>query len=182
MKKVIGRRRESGGLHLLDDEMPFIFSRTSISPLQIHCRLGHPSCSSLKTCLARSPCLSYIMSHINMPSIIVVADKQCKKKRRFSNIIWHGTLFLYLQVNVPLDASGCFLLSSILMDLIPVESLINSKGICTGLWCWLLYYSNTISPVANFAFIRLFVSLAATHQWPLIGCEECLHGALQEEV
>lgn len=45
-KKTIGHGRESGGLYLLE-ESPSI-ACSSVSPSQIHCRLGHPSLESFK--------------------------------------------------------------------------------------------------------------------------------------
>ena len=46
-------------------------------------------------------------------------------------------------------------------------------------------YSNTFSPIAKMTFVRLFISLAATHNWDLHQLDiknVFLHGDLQEEV
>ena len=46
-------------------------------------------------------------------------------------------------------------------------------------------YSNTFSPVAKMTYVRLFISLAATHNWDLHQLDiknAFLHGDLQEEV
>ena len=46
-------------------------------------------------------------------------------------------------------------------------------------------YSDTFSPVAKMTAVRLFISLAATHHWPLFQLDiknAFLHGDLQEEV
>ena len=46
-------------------------------------------------------------------------------------------------------------------------------------------YSDTFSPVAKMTYVRLFISLAATHNWDLHQLDiknVFLHGDLQEEV
>ena len=46
-------------------------------------------------------------------------------------------------------------------------------------------YSDTFSPVAKLASVRLFISLAVKHNWPLYQLDiknAFLHGDLQEEV
>ena len=46
-------------------------------------------------------------------------------------------------------------------------------------------YSDTFSPVAKLTSVRLFISMAATHHWPLHQLDiknAFLHGDLQEEV
>ena len=46
-------------------------------------------------------------------------------------------------------------------------------------------YSDTFSPIAKLTSIRLFISLAATHNWDLHLLDiknACLHGDLEEEV
>ena len=49
MKRVIGRGQESGGLYILDLEMPKPIACFEIVSLhEVHCLLGHPSLSLLK--------------------------------------------------------------------------------------------------------------------------------------
>ena len=48
-KRIIGRRQESGGLYILDPELPKPIACFGIaSPHEVHCRLGHLSLSLLK--------------------------------------------------------------------------------------------------------------------------------------
>ena len=43
-KRIIGRGRESGGLYILDTEVPkFVACSRVVTPFELHCRLGHPS-------------------------------------------------------------------------------------------------------------------------------------------
>ena len=46
-KRIIGRGHESGGLYVLESPRPVACSSV-LSPFEVHCRLGHPSLSSLK--------------------------------------------------------------------------------------------------------------------------------------
>ena len=49
MKWVIGRGRESGGLYILETEVPTSVACSGIvTSFELHCRLGHPSLSLLK--------------------------------------------------------------------------------------------------------------------------------------
>ena len=49
MKRVIGREQESGGLYILDPELPKPIACSRIAnPHEVHCCLGHPSLSLLK--------------------------------------------------------------------------------------------------------------------------------------
>ncbi|XP_075076631.1 uncharacterized protein LOC107793242 [Nicotiana tabacum] len=48
-KQIIGKGSESGGLYVLESQVPKSIScSTVLSPFDVHCRLGHPSLSSLK--------------------------------------------------------------------------------------------------------------------------------------
>ena len=48
-KQIIGRGRESGGLYILDTEVPkFVVCFGVVTPFELHCHLGHPSLSLLK--------------------------------------------------------------------------------------------------------------------------------------
>ena len=48
-KRIIGRGRESGGLYILDIEVPkSIACFGVVTPFELHCHLGHPSLSQLK--------------------------------------------------------------------------------------------------------------------------------------
>ncbi|GAV78016.1 MBOAT domain-containing protein/gag_pre-integrs domain-containing protein [Cephalotus follicularis] len=62
-KKMIGRGRESGVLYLVEDpssSIPASFACSSVgSPLETHCRLGHPSLQSFKRLV---PSFSYLSS------------------------------------------------------------------------------------------------------------------------
>ena len=45
-KQIIGRGRKSGGLYILDTEVPkFVACSGVVTPFELHCRLGHPSLS-----------------------------------------------------------------------------------------------------------------------------------------
>ena len=49
MKRIIGRGRKSGGLCILDTQVPkFVAYSGVLTPFELHCRLGHPSLSLLK--------------------------------------------------------------------------------------------------------------------------------------
>ena len=49
MKQVIGRGRESGGLYLLETEVPtHVACSRVVTPFELHCRLGHPTLFLLK--------------------------------------------------------------------------------------------------------------------------------------
>lgn len=46
-------------------------------------------------------------------------------------------------------------------------------------------YSDTLSTIAKLTFVRLFISMMATHHWPLHRLDiknTCLHGDLHEKV
>ena len=48
-KRIIGRGRESGGLYILDIEVPKSIACSGVLiPFELHCCLGHPSLSLLK--------------------------------------------------------------------------------------------------------------------------------------
>ena len=48
-KQIIGRGRESRGLYILDPTVPRPIAYSGVTtPLETHCRLGHPSLSLLK--------------------------------------------------------------------------------------------------------------------------------------
>ena len=48
-KRVIGLGRESGGLYILETEVPTPVACSGVvTPFELHCRLGHPSLSLLK--------------------------------------------------------------------------------------------------------------------------------------
>ncbi|KAJ9553824.1 hypothetical protein OSB04_017869 [Centaurea solstitialis] len=48
-KQIIGRGRESGGLYIFEpEELKSQVALASLSPFELHCRLGHPSLQSLK--------------------------------------------------------------------------------------------------------------------------------------
>jgi len=48
MKQVIGRGRESGGLYILENHVPrSLICSSTLTPLEAHCRLGHPSLSTM---------------------------------------------------------------------------------------------------------------------------------------
>ncbi|EOY08968.1 Uncharacterized protein TCM_024268 [Theobroma cacao] len=48
-KQIIGKGCESGGLYYLDTQVPRSIACSSVlTPFEVHCRLGHPSLSSLK--------------------------------------------------------------------------------------------------------------------------------------
>ncbi|XP_075074543.1 uncharacterized protein LOC142162130 [Nicotiana tabacum] len=48
-KQIIAKGSESGGLYVLESQVPKSIScSTVLSPFDVHCRLGHPSLSSLK--------------------------------------------------------------------------------------------------------------------------------------
>ena len=48
-KQIIGRGRESGGLYILETEVPkSVVCFGVVTPFELHCRLGHPSLSLLK--------------------------------------------------------------------------------------------------------------------------------------
>ena len=54
MQRIIGRRRESGGLYILDREVPKSVACFGVlTPFELHCRLGHPSLSLLKKLFPR---------------------------------------------------------------------------------------------------------------------------------
>ena len=49
MKRIIGRGQESRGLYILDLGLSKPIACSGIvNPLEVHCRLGHPSLSMLK--------------------------------------------------------------------------------------------------------------------------------------
>jgi len=49
MKKIIGKGQESGGLYILDTQIPkSIVCYGITTPLEEHCRLDHPSLPLLK--------------------------------------------------------------------------------------------------------------------------------------
>ena len=49
MKQIIGRRRESRGLYILDHAAPRLVTCPRVTtPFEMHCRLGHPSLPLLK--------------------------------------------------------------------------------------------------------------------------------------
>ena len=44
MKCVIGRGRKSGGLYILETEVPTLVACFGVvTPFELHCHLGHPS-------------------------------------------------------------------------------------------------------------------------------------------
>ena len=48
-KQIIGRGRESGGLYILETEVPMSVACSEVvTPFELHSRLGHPSFSLLK--------------------------------------------------------------------------------------------------------------------------------------
>ena len=48
-KRIVGRRQESEGLYILDQELSKPKACSGIAnPHEVHCRLGHPSLSLLK--------------------------------------------------------------------------------------------------------------------------------------
>ena len=48
-KQIIGRVRESGGLHILDHVLPRLVSCSGVTtPFETHCQLGHPYFPLLK--------------------------------------------------------------------------------------------------------------------------------------
>ena len=48
-KQIIGRKRESGGLYILDHAIPRPLACSGVTTLfETHCRLGHPSLPLLK--------------------------------------------------------------------------------------------------------------------------------------
>ena len=48
-KRIIGRGCESGGLYILDTELPkCVACFGTTTPFELHCRLGHPSLPLLK--------------------------------------------------------------------------------------------------------------------------------------
>ena len=43
-KQIIGRGRKSGGLYILDTEVPkFVVCSGVVTPFELYCHLGHPS-------------------------------------------------------------------------------------------------------------------------------------------
>ena len=58
-KRIIGRGQESRGLYILDQKFPkpIAYSRIA-NPLEVHCRLDHPSLSLLKKLFPQFPSLS----------------------------------------------------------------------------------------------------------------------------
>ena len=49
MKQIIGRKRQSGGLYVLETEVPKSIACSGVvTPFKLHCCLGHPSLSLLK--------------------------------------------------------------------------------------------------------------------------------------
>ena len=44
-KRVIGRGCESGGIHILETEVPKFVACSGVTPFKLHCRLGHHSLS-----------------------------------------------------------------------------------------------------------------------------------------
>ncbi|XP_019051686.1 PREDICTED: uncharacterized protein LOC109114069 [Nelumbo nucifera] len=59
MGKKIGGRHEAGGLYYLDGGGSSVALQTSLTPLQWHCRLGHPSLKALKILVSS---LSHLLS------------------------------------------------------------------------------------------------------------------------
>ncbi|XP_058004588.1 uncharacterized protein LOC110650347 isoform X2 [Hevea brasiliensis] len=48
-KQIIGRGHESGGLYILENHVPrLLVCSSTLTPLEVHCRLGHPSLSTMK--------------------------------------------------------------------------------------------------------------------------------------
>ena len=48
-KQIIGERRESGGLYILDHAIPRPVTCSEVTtPFKTHCQLGHPSLPLLK--------------------------------------------------------------------------------------------------------------------------------------
>ena len=48
-KQIIGKGHESGGLYILDTQVPRSIACPSVlTPFEAHCRLGHPSLPLLK--------------------------------------------------------------------------------------------------------------------------------------
>ena len=59
MKRIIGRGRKSGGLYILDTEVPkSVACFRVVIPFKLHCRLGHPSLPLLKKLYPRFSSLS----------------------------------------------------------------------------------------------------------------------------
>ena len=58
-KQIIGRRREFGGLYILDHAVPRPIACFEVTtPFEIHCRLDHPSLPLLKKLCPRFSSLS----------------------------------------------------------------------------------------------------------------------------
>ena len=58
-KRIIDRGRESGGLYILETEVPKSVACSGVvTPLELHCRLGHPSLPLLKKLYSQFSSLS----------------------------------------------------------------------------------------------------------------------------
>ena len=59
MKRIIGRGREFGRLHILETKVPKSVACCGVvTSFELHCRLGHPSFPLLKKLYSQFSCLS----------------------------------------------------------------------------------------------------------------------------
>ena len=95
-KRIIGKGHESGGLYILDTQVPRSIACSGVlTPFEAHCRLGHPSLPSLKKVYPQFQHLSSLncescqfAKHHRLPSISRVNKRAASPFELVHSDVW----------------------------------------------------------------------------------------------
>ncbi|XP_071902745.1 uncharacterized protein [Coffea arabica] len=235
--KIISKGRESGSLYTLEtpsSKVPKpVACSSTLTLLEIHCRLSHPSLPTLKklcpnfqnlshlNCVFSSfsthrltsppPSLSIDPSSdpplpesldSSLDLLIALRKDSISLPQRLSEALeypgWRAAMEEEMMtldnngtwdlVHLPTGKKpiGCKWVFAVKVNPDGSVSRLNARLVAKGYTqTYGVDYSDTFSPVAKLTSIRLFISLAATNNWPLYQLDvknAFLHGDLQEEV
>ncbi|KAJ9180876.1 hypothetical protein P3X46_009068, partial [Hevea brasiliensis] len=93
---IIGRGRESGGLYILENHVPrSLVCSSTLTPLEAHCRLGHPSLSTMKKLCPQFQSLSVLecescqfAKHHRLPSVSRVNKRASSPFELVHSDVW----------------------------------------------------------------------------------------------
>nr|XP_009790862.1 PREDICTED: uncharacterized protein LOC104238242 [Nicotiana sylvestris] len=198
--RIIGTERESNGLyylilaksHGLTSCLPSTTCPVTDSPDLLHKWLGHPSLSKLQKMVPSLSHLSARSTTYSSRSTIYSSSSTTYKSNSSNNPVQHSAappLLTYHLCPHPASGPGETLSHPGWRQAMIDEMFALHRVALGNLFLFLqifgLDYSDTFSPVAKVASVRLFLSMTAIRHWPLYQLDiknVFLHGDLDEEV